>query len=249
MVLLGRWQKGLLHLHELESEYTKHFNLHPSHCLTTVEYLLVGSWYPFSIWYHLNLPPSSPCTMSLSIPSPRNRQHNCKHIYYTLESHTSPPHISFYCVAPVFCFHFLRTSNKALISFKKQEGELVLPSSERAGSSRGGNAGRFVCFTPWQWGNTQRESLLLLAMVCSAPSEGLTSVLHDFFPLFLGCWTVVCILWSGDGGSRDLFWKVDRIHTVPMAKNHCLVKSHVVGLTQERNSSVIWIPIIKCPNF
>lgn len=129
-------------MHELESEYTKHFNLHPSLCLTTVEHLLVGSWYPFSIWYHLNLPSSSPCAMSLSIPSPRSRQHNCKHIYYTLESHTFPPHISFYCVAPVFCFHFLRTSNKALISFKKQEGELALPSSELAGSSREGKAGR-----------------------------------------------------------------------------------------------------------
>lgn len=38
MLLLGSRQRGLLHLHELECEYTNHLDLHPLLCLTAVEY-------------------------------------------------------------------------------------------------------------------------------------------------------------------------------------------------------------------
>ena len=206
---------------------------------------------PSCIWYHLNLSPSSPCAMSLSIPSPRSRQHNCKHIYYTLESHAFPPHISSYCVAPVFCFHFLRTSNKALISFKERGGELVPPSSKFSGRSHRGNAGslgRYDTITPHQRGKIPYE-------VLSADGYGVFSTIRKVAISFgwllwndllvVGCWVAVCIPWDGVEGPKTSAGKVVRIPKVKMAENHCLVKSHIMGLMQERNPLVILVPIIK----
>lgn len=168
---------------------------------------------PSCIWYHLNLSPSSLRTMSLSIPSPRSRQHNCKHIYYTLESHTFPPHISFYCMAPVFCFHFLRTSNKALIWFKEQEGELMPPSSKFSGKSHGWNAGSLGgcdTITPHLQGKIPHE-------VLSADGYGVFSTIRKVavsFGWFLwndlvivGSWAPVCVPWGGDRVSKNLCWK------------------------------------------
>lgn len=65
VLLLGRWQRGLLHLHELESEYTNHFNLHPLLCLTTAEYpsvVRLVSLHVFGIIW-ISLPP--PCALCL----------------------------------------------------------------------------------------------------------------------------------------------------------------------------------------
>lgn len=92
--------------------------------------------------------------------SPKSRQHNCKHFYCTLESHIFPPHISFYSVAPVFCFHFLRISNKALTSFKG--GELISLSYKFSGRSHRGKRGSLGgCsdFTPYRRGKNPYEVL------------------------------------------------------------------------------------------
>lgn len=127
--------------------------------------LLNHSWGPFSgdvgslqVFGIILIPPLSSCAVSLSIFSPKSRQHNCKHFYCTLESHIFPPHISFYCMAPVFCFHF--PSNKALISFKG--GELMTPSSKFSGRSHRGNRGSLGgcnAFTPCRQGKNPNEVL------------------------------------------------------------------------------------------
>lgn len=202
VLLFGRWQRSLwLHLHELKSEYTNHFYLHPLLCLTTAEHPSVVR--PISLWYHLNLSPSSPCTMSLSIPRPRSRQHNCEHIYYTLESHTFHPPISFYCVAPVFCFNFLGTSNKALISFKEQGGEFVPPSPKFSGRGRGGNTGGLGVWDhhPTAVGEDAHGVFCTIREV----AIGFGWLLWN--GLVLGCWAALCTLWDGDGGSKDLCWR------------------------------------------
>lgn len=183
IVLLGTWQRGLLHLHQLESEYVNLLNLHPLLCLTTIEYALVvrlASLHTFGI---ILISPASPCAMSWLIPSPRSRQHNSKHIYYTLECHTFPPHISFYCVAPVFCSHFLWTSNKALISFKEQGRELMPPSSKREGMQ----AARVGAMpSPYaDGGRFHMKTYLLMDTACFAPSERLPSVLDGFYEVVL----------------------------------------------------------------
>lgn len=178
--------------------------------------LLNHSWGPFSgdvgslqVFGIILIPPVSSCAVSLSMFSPKSRQHNCKHFYCTLESHIFPPRISFYCMAPVFCFHF--PSNKALISFKR--GELMTPSSKFSGRSHRGNRGSLGgcnAFTPCRQGKNPNE-------VLSADVYSVFSTLRKVVislgwvlwsdPLVLGCWAAVYVSWGGEEESEDLCLK------------------------------------------
>lgn len=176
VLLFGRWQRSLwLHLHELKSEYTNHFYLHPLLCLTTAEHPSVVR--PISLWYHLNLSPSSPCTMSLSIPRPRSRQHNCKHIYYTLESHTFHPPISF--SAWHLCFVLISSEQaiKPWFHSRSREESLCHQAQSFLAEAVEGTQAAWGCetITPQQSGR--------MHMVCFAPSERLPLVLGGFYEM------------------------------------------------------------------
>lgn len=180
-------------------------DLHPLFC-----------WLPFSgdvgslqVFVIILVSPASPCAVPLLMLSPKSRQHNYKHFYCTFESHLFPPHISFYCMAPVFCFHFLRISNKALTSFKG--GELITLSSKFSGRSHRGSRGSLGgcnAFTPCRLGKNPCE--LLSADVCSVFST-LRKVVISFGwllwydPLVLRCWAAVYVSWGGEEESKEIW--------------------------------------------
>lgn len=215
------------------------------------------SWWPFSGYvgslqvFGITLfSPASPCAMSLLMFSPKSRQHNCKHFYCTPESHIFPPHISFYCMAPVFCFHFLRISNKALTSFKGEE--LITLSSKFSGRIHRGNRGSLggcSAFTPRRRGKNPYE--VLSADVYSV-FPTLRKVVSSFgwllwsVPLVLGCWAAVHVSWYREEGSKELCLKRSQDpQSKNDSKNHCLIKSQIMVLALERNLLVMPVPITK----
>lgn len=89
-----------------------------------------------------------------------------------------PPHISFYCMAPVFCFHFLRISNKAFTSFRG--GKITTLSSKFSGRShRGGRGSLGGCraFTPCRQGKNPYEVLSAGVYTVFSTLRRLSSVL------------------------------------------------------------------------
>lgn len=186
-------------MHELESKHTNHSNLHSFLWLTSQITFCGEAGIPLCVWYHLSLSLFPPPALSLLIPSSKSRQHNCKHIYCTLESHSFPPPISFYYMAPVFCFSFFRTSNKALTSLKEGE-ELVPPSSLAKSITSQQNT-----IISQQWGKMQYQLLLANDYVCFLPSQKLPSVLDGFYEMPFYLWAVKLELASpgtGDGRSK-----------------------------------------------
>lgn len=89
-------------------------------------------------------------------------------------------------MAPVFCFHFLRISNKALTSFKG--GELITLSSSFLAAATEGTEAAWAGAAPSPHeggGRIHMKFYLLMYTVCFPPSERLSSALGGFYGVFL----------------------------------------------------------------
>lgn len=159
---------------------------------------------PSCTCYQLNLSASFPCDMSLLIPSSRSRQHNCKHIHHTLASHTSLPHISFYCMAPSFPqnkqwrLNFIQGTGrrthatKLQVFWQKPENR----GMQQTTSQEKDPIGNFLCWCVWCVVYYQKCCCQFwMAFMKWSPS--------------CGCWHTYadCILWDGNGGPNVLCWK------------------------------------------